>query len=281
MPPQRTTHKKPSHTSPWTKAPHITITSSPSSSVSSLSVADDPINEQTPGPTPDSDRSDEKTTARGSLSWIWNHGYRVGATDWHCNRQGCKKTLSSASTTHVLSHMKQHHGMTDTERGEPSAPQDSLQLAEIFKRVSPFDRHMMEKNLVEWMLRDRIPFSQVESRPFANSLHLFATMLSALSLDLEIPFDRGYWPDSIKRVMKSKNTSLWLCRISTFHATCGPPPTITPFSASSRIGQIQTIARGPRSSECHVSQVLTRASTLRALWQMYCNCTISDKDSDT
>src|SRR5579859_1340301 len=166
MPPQRTTHKKPSRTSPWTKAPHTTITSSPSSSVSSLSVADDPINEQTPGPTPDSDRSDEKTTARGSLSWIWNHGYRVGATDWHCNRQGCKKTLSSASTTHVLSHMKQYHRMTDTERGEPSAPQDSLQLAENFKRASPFDCHMMEKNLVEWMLRDRIPFSQVESMSF-------------------------------------------------------------------------------------------------------------------
>ena len=56
--------------------------------------------------------------------------------------------------------------MTDTERGEPSAPQDSPQLAEIFKSASPFDRHMMEKNLVEWMLRDRIPFSQVESMSF-------------------------------------------------------------------------------------------------------------------
>jgi hypothetical protein len=109
---------------------------------------------------------DEKSTARRSLSWIWNHEYRVGTGDWHCDRQGCKKTLSSASTTHVLSHMKQHHGMADTERGEPSAPRDSLQLAEIFKLAKPFNRHMMEKNLVDWMLRDRISFSQVESMSF-------------------------------------------------------------------------------------------------------------------
>src|SRR5579859_2928030 len=62
--------------------------------------------------------------------------------------------------------MKQHHGMTDTEHGESSAPQHSLQLVEIFKRASPFDHHMMEKNLVKWMLRDLIPFSQVESMSF-------------------------------------------------------------------------------------------------------------------
>jgi hypothetical protein len=103
---------------------------------------------------------------RESMSWIWNHGYRVGTADWHCTHQGCKKTLSSASTTHILSHMKQYHKMTDSERGEPTAPQDSPQLAEIFKRASPFDRHMMEKNLVEWMLRDRIPFIQVKSKSF-------------------------------------------------------------------------------------------------------------------
>ena len=62
--------------------------------------------------------------------------------------------------------MKQCHEMADSDRGEPTAPQDSLQLAEIFKRASPFDRRMMEKNLVEWMLRDRIPFIQVESKSF-------------------------------------------------------------------------------------------------------------------
>ena len=77
------------------------------------------------------------------------------------------------ATTHAGCHLRKVHDISIHEQGgkthakkEGEAIGTQNIIGTFFKRPQPFNEHRFKSHLIEWVLRNRISFRQVETQPF-------------------------------------------------------------------------------------------------------------------
>src|SRR6266496_1729890 len=153
------------------KSPSSTLRHSPRNhDILDISDSDDPseIHDSQDSQAP-------KTQQCRLVSWIWNHGYLTEDEEsWRCAR--CNEPLVEfkiSSTTHAGGHLRRVHDISIREQGskthakkEGEAFRSQAKIGTFFKRAQPSNEHRFKSRLIEWVLRNRISFHQVETQPF-------------------------------------------------------------------------------------------------------------------
>lgn len=158
---------------------------------SNSDIRESPASTDTMVSTPDPQTSQPSRGPR-LLSWIWNHGYLINKSEWQCIKctQGGvaePQTYSTISTIHVGNHLRDVHQITTPiERGK-AVYASRNGLAEIFNKTTSFKPAVFHTALVEFILRDRIPFLEVESLLFRNVV-------------------KSLRPEAVNHIPKSANT---------------------------------------------------------------------------
>jgi len=117
-----------------------------------------------------SNESQESSHPPRLHSWIWNHGVLVDGK-WQCKLCKTPRQYVCTSTTHPARHLSLFHNILSTDRGTAvTAKNVEGGLAPIFTKGPTFRAEAFKSRLVEWVLRDRQPFRQVESESWRQMI---------------------------------------------------------------------------------------------------------------
>lgn len=119
--------------------------------------------------TPRSSDQPESTSLRQRKAWAWNHG-SLNETHLQCNY--CPKSYDASAMTHPNNHLTTKHNIKEAhQRGKPLFPsQISEHSRTFFIKKVPFILEVFQSNLIDWILRDRISFHEIESEAFRDMI---------------------------------------------------------------------------------------------------------------
>ena len=113
--------------------------------------------------------SSDVGSIRQRKAWAWNHGF-LDDNRWQCKY--CSKSYDSSAMTHPNTHLSARHNIRDEQqRGKPIfTRQFSENSKSFFMKRAIFKPETFRSCLIDWVLRDRISFHEIESEPFREMI---------------------------------------------------------------------------------------------------------------
>jgi hypothetical protein len=113
-------------------------------------------------------------------SIVWDH-FKVSEVDKtkaicsHCPKRKCEFAYNNYGTQNLMKHLKTQHSFVFADPSQPRIDQVIFQ--------NPFSQDRLEQYLIEWVVRNDQPFSELESDSFKRILTLLKPSVKILSAD--------------------------------------------------------------------------------------------------